>query len=187
MRAYTTIISRLRAAAGVAAVALIPLVGACNAKDSLLEATDPDLIPPAAANSAEGALALYNGALGRLKTISTGTGGEGSSWLFGGLLADEGSTSSTFTQNDETDQRSIQISNSTVTTMFRQLARARQSANEAIRLMKTWRETEGGRIAELYLVRAFAEMQMANDYCNGIPLSGQDSTGALIYDTPHPI
>ena len=187
MRAYTTIISRLRAAAAVAAVALIPLAGACNAKDSLLEATDPDLIPPDAANSAEGALALYNGALGRLKTITTGTGGEGSSWLFGGLLADEWSTSSTFVQNDETDQRSIQISNSTVTTMFRQLARARQSANESIRLMKTWRGTEGGRIAELYLVRAFAEMQMANDYCNGIPLSGQDSTGALIFDTPHPI
>jgi hypothetical protein len=187
MRSYTTIISRLRAAAGVAAMALIPLVGACNAKDTLLEAVDPDLIPPEAANSAEGALALYNGALGRLKTITTGTGGEGSSWLFGGLLADEWSTSSTFVQNDETDQRSIQVSNSTVTTMFRNLARARQSANEAIRMMKVWRETEGGRIAELYLVRAFAEMQMANDYCNGIPLSGQDSTGKLIFDTPHPI
>jgi hypothetical protein len=177
----------MRAAAGVAAVALIPLVGACNAKDTLLEAVDPDLIPPDAANSAEGALALYNGALGRLKTITTGTGGEGSTWLFGGLLADEWSTSSTFVQNDETDQRSIQVNNSTVTTMFRNLARARQSANEAIRLMKVWRETEGGRIAEMYLVRAFAEMQMANDYCNGIPLSGQDSTGALIFDTPHPI
>ena len=177
----------MRAAAGVAAVALIPLAGACNAKDSLLEAVDPDLIQPESANSAEGALATYNGALGRLKTITTGTGGEGSTWLFGGLLADEWSTSSTFVQNDETDQRSIQISNSTVTTMFRQLARARQSANEGIRLMKAWRETEGGRIAELYFVRAFAEVQMASDYCNGIPLSGQDSTGKLIYDTPHPV
>jgi hypothetical protein len=33
-------------------------------------------------------------------------------------------------------------------------------------------------------VRAFAEMTMANDYCNGIPLSSQDSTGALIFDVP---
>jgi len=187
MRVYTTIISRVRAAAGVAAVALIPLVGACNAKDTLLEATDPDLIPTSAANSPEGALGLYNGALARLKTISTGTGGEGSTWLFGGLLADEWSTSSTFVQNDETDQRSIMVNNSTVTTMFRNLARARQSANEAIRMMNIWRETEKSRIAEMYFVRAFAEMQMANDFCNGIPLSGQDSTGALIFDTPHPI
>src|SRR4029453_4952680 len=169
MRAYTTIISRVRAAAGVAAVALIPLAGACNAKDNLLEATDPDLIPPEAANSSEGALALYNGALARLKTISTGTGGEGSTWLFGGLLADEWSTSSTFVQNDETDQRSIVVSNSTVTTMFRQLARARTSSTEAIRLMRVCRPTETTRIAELYFVRAYAEMQLANDYCNGIP------------------
>jgi starch-binding outer membrane protein, SusD/RagB family len=185
MRRYNNIASRVRAAVAVAAVAFMPVLGACSdAKDTLLEAVDPDIIPPVAANSAEGALALYFGALGRLKTITSGTGGEGSTWLFGGLLADEWSTSSTFVQNDETDQRSIQTNNGTVTTMFRQLARARTSSNEAIRYMKIWRETETTRIAELYFVRAFAEMQMASDYCNGTPLSSQDSTGALIFDIP---
>jgi starch-binding outer membrane protein, SusD/RagB family len=185
MRRYNIIASRVRAAVAVSAVAFMPVLGACgDVKDTLLEAVDPDIIPPVAANSAEGALALYFGALGRLKTITAGTGGEGSTWLFGGLLADEWSTSSTFVQNDETDQRSIQTNNSTVTTMFRQLARARTSSNEAIRYMKLWRETETTRIAELYFVRAFAEMQMASDYCNGTPLSTQDSTGALIFDIP---
>src|SRR5690349_9162411 len=185
MRAYNNLAARVRAAAGISAVALIPVFGACSdVTDTLLEATDPDIIAPGNANSAEGALALYNGALGRLKTITSGSGGEGSTWLFGGLLADEWSTSSTFVQNDETDQRSIQTNNSTVTTMFRQLARARTSSDEAIRLMRVWREDETTRIAELYFVRAFAEMTMANDYCNGIPLSSQDSTGALIFDVP---
>jgi len=188
MRPYNSIAARVRAAAAVSAVALIPLFGACSdVTDTLLEAVDPDIIAPGNANSAEGALALYNGALGRLKTITGGSGGEGSTWLFGGLLADEWSTSSTFVQNDETDQRTIAINNSTVNTMFRQLARARTSSTEAIRGMKQWRATETTRIAELYFVRAFAEMQLASDYCNGIPLSGQDSTGALIYDTPRPI
>ena len=178
----------MRAAAGVTAATAALVLGACNnVTDTLLEATDPDIIAPGNANSAEGALALYNGTIGRLKTITSGTGGEGSTWLFGGLLADEWSTSSTFVQNDETDQRSIAINNSTVNTMFRQLARARTSATESIRYMRKWRETETTRIAELYFVRAFAEMQMANDYCNGIPLSGQDSTGVLIFDTPHPV
>ena len=187
MRRYYIIAARVRAAVAVSAVALLPVLGACSdVKDTLLEAVDPDIIPPVAANSAEGALALYFGALGRLKTITSGTGGEGSTWLFGGLLADEWSTSSTFVQNDETDQRSIQLNNSTVTTMFRQLARARTSSNEAIRYMYIWRETETTRIAELYFVRAFAEMQMASDYCNGTPLSSQDSTGALIFDIPRP-
>jgi hypothetical protein len=188
MRPYNSIAARVRAAAAVSAVALIPLFGACSdVTDTLLEAVDPDIIAPGNANSAEGALALYNGALGRLKTITSGSGGEGSTWLFGGLLADEWSTSSTFVQNDETDQRSIAINNSTVNTMFRQLARARTSSTEAMRLMRQWRPTETTRLAELYFVRAFAEMQLANDYCNGIPLSGQDSTGVLIYDTPRPV
>jgi hypothetical protein len=185
MRRYNIIAARVRAAVAVSAVAFMPVLGACSdAKDTLLEAVDPDVIPPESANSAEGALALYFGALGRLKTIASGTGGEGSTWLFGGLLADEWSTSSTFVQNDEADQRSIKTNNSTVTTMFRQLARARTSSNEALRLMRVWREDETTRIAELYFVRAFAEMTMASDYCNGIPLSSQDSTGALIFDVP---
>lgn len=187
MIAHTTIAGRVRIAVGVTAVALVPLMGACsNVTDSLLEATDPDIISPGNANSAEGALALYNGAIARLKTITGGSGGEGSSWLFGGLLADEWSTSSTFVQNDETDQRSIQVNNSTVTTMFRQLARARTSATEAMRGIRQYRETETTRLAEMYFVRAFAEMQMANDYCNGIPLSSQDESGAVVYGKPLP-
>jgi len=186
MRLYNTIAARVRVAVGISTVALIPLLGACNATDNLLEAVDPDLIVPENANSAEGALAIYNGAIGRLKTIGPSTAGEGSTWLFGGLLADEWSTSSTFVQNDETDQRTIQINNGTVNTMYRQLARARTSANEGIRGLKQWRPTEATRIAEMYFVRAYAEQQLANDFCNGIPLSGIDSTGTIVYDIPRP-
>ena len=185
MTKLSNVFARVRSAVIVSAVALGPLLGACSdVTDTMLDAVDPDVIPPESTNSAEGATSLYNGALARLKTISSGTGGEGSTWLFGGLLADEWSTSSTFVQNDETDQRRIQTNNSTITGMFRNLARARQSSNEAIRMMQKWREDETTRIAELYFVRAFGEMQMANDFCNGTPLSGQDSTGALIFDIP---
>jgi len=68
--------------------------------------------------------------------------------------------------------------------MFRQLARARTSVRDALYYMRIWRETETTRMAELYFVKAFAEMTMASDFCNGIPLSSQDSSGALIFDTP---
>ena len=188
MRRYNTIAARVRLAVGVSTLAFIPLLGACsNVTDNLLEAVDPDLITPDNANSAEGALALYNGALGRLKTNTGGSGGEGSTWLFGGLLADEWSTSSTFVQNDETDQRSIQINNSTVNGMYRQLARGRTSATEAIRALRQYRPTETTRIAEMYFVRAMSEVQLASDFCNGIPLSGIDSTGTIVYDVPRPV
>jgi hypothetical protein len=185
MRLYKTIAARGRFAVGVSMAALLPLLGACSdVSDELLEATDPDLVSPENAQSAEGALALYNGALGRLRTITAG--GE-STWLFGGLLADEWSTSSTFVQNDETDQRAVLVNNSTVTGQFRALARARQSATEAIRTMKEFREDETTQIAELYFVRAFAQLQMASDFCNGIPLSRMEQDGTITYGAPLPV
>lgn len=181
-------IGRLRTGVGTLVVAVLPLVGAggltaCNAKETLLEAVDPDVIDPKDVNSIEGAQALYIGALGRLRQATGGSTGEGSSWLFGGLLADEWSTSSTFVQNDETDQRSTQTSNSTVEGMFRDLARTRTAATQAIRGMKEFRPTEVAKIAELYFARSFAEMQMANDFCNGIPMT-DGSVEEIAYDTP---
>jgi hypothetical protein len=162
--------------------ALAAGLAACEGTDTLLEAVDPDLINPPDTRSAEGAQAIYFGALNRLRQITGGTGGEGSSWLFGGLLADEWSTSSTFVQNDETDQRNIQINNSTVTGMYRDLARTRTSANQAIALLREFRPDETSRIAEMYFVRGFAEMQLASDFCNGLALS--DGAGEEIIYGP---
>jgi starch-binding outer membrane protein, SusD/RagB family len=160
-------------AIALAAIALAPL-GACST-ETLLESEDPDLIDPAATRSPAGALGLRNGALGRFKNI---TGGSESTWLFGGLLADEWSTSSTFIQNDETDQRRIQLNNSSITGMFRDLARVRTATNQAIAAMKEFNPDSTAMIAELYFARGFAEMQLAQDFCNGIPLS--DGSGEEI-------
>src|SRR5690349_21707643 len=164
MMRYMTTWGRVRRAAGVAAAAVLPVLGgACsNVTDTLLEAQDPDVISPDAANSPEGALALYNGALGRLKTISSSTATEGSTWLFGGLLADEWSTSSTFVQNDETDQRSIQLNNATITTELRALYRVRTDANQAIALLNKYKPTPSSDIGEMYFARGFAELQLAS-------------------------
>jgi hypothetical protein len=162
MNAWSRAGARALAAAGLLAI------GACDITDSLLEAKDPDIINPEDVQNAEGAIALANGALDFFRNT---TGGAESTWLFGGLLADEWSTSSTFVQNDETDQRKIQTNNSTVTTMFRDLARTRLGANLAIRGLKQFSPDPPRRIAEVYFARGFAEMQMAQDFCNGIPLS----------------
>lgn len=157
------------------AVALAGLaVGCSDLSDSLLEATDPDLINPGDTRSPEGAIAVYNGALNRFQAISAG---EISSWLFGGLLADEWSTSSTFVQNDETDQRAIKLNNSVVTDIFSDLSQVRTAANQAIALLEEFQPAMTAQRAEMYLARGFAEMQLASDFCNGIPLS--DGSGAV--------
>ena len=122
----------------VTTLALTAAVGltACDtAKENLLEAINPTIIDPTSVQSAAGATAVRNGALSRLR--SSTADGE-STWLFGGLLVDEWATSSTFVQNDETDQRSIQLNNATIQGDLRALYRVRTRANQAIVLLNKW-------------------------------------------------
>ncbi len=155
---------------------------ACNNSitDSALSVAEPNIIDPTAVSSADGATALKVGALARFRNM---TAGSESSWLFGGLLADEWVTSSTFIQNDEADERSISLNNSTVTGQFRTINQVRTAANQAIAGLRKYKPTSAAEIAEMYLARGFAEMQLAQDFCNGIPLS--DATvNPVVYGSP---
>lgn len=169
-----------RLARSAALVAALFALGACDAKETLLEAKDPDIIDPKDVDSPDGAEALRVGTLARFAEI---TAGNESTWLFGGLLADEWATSSTFVQNDETDERRIKEDNSSITNQLRRLYRVRLSANQAIAALKKYTPSAGANIAEMYFARGFAEMQLASDFCNGIPLSDA-ATDELVYGTP---
>ena len=178
--------ARWRAAAGVAGLGLV-LAACASVTDSLLKADIPDIIPPELTRTAEGALGLANGALDTFRSI---TGGSESTWLFGGLLGDEWSTSSTFPQNDETDQRHVQENNGQVTGMLYRLYRTRIRAGEAITALNKYSPTSRPVIGEMYFAKGFAEMQLAQDFCNGIPVSslvdgvpqpGAAETGAQVF------
>src|SRR5258706_66549 len=130
-------LKNVRAVALTLVVAGAAGIVACDTvKTNLLDAPNPTIIDPSAVQSIAGATAVRNGALSRLRTATAD--GE-SSWMFGGLLADEWATSSTFVQNDETDQRSIQLNNSTVTNELRALYRVRTDANQAIALLNKYK------------------------------------------------
>ena len=175
-----------RTAVGITAFGLA--LSACSSiTDNLLTAETPGIIPPALTQSAEGALGLANGTLDTFRSI---TAGNESTWLFGGLLGDEWSTSSTFPQNDETDQRHIQENNGQVTGMLYRLYRTRIRAAEAITALNKFAPTNRSLIGEMYFAKGFAEMQLAQDFCNGIPISnlvdgvpqaGEPETGAKVF------
>jgi hypothetical protein len=159
----------VRATAWTAGVALSALTLACtDAKENLLTAEDPDLIAPENVNSPDGANALRIGTLGRLRTSTAGSDGN---WLFGGLLADEWGTSSTFVQNDEADQRRVKEDNSAVTGHYRTLNQVRTAANQAVAALVKYAPTPASNIAEMYFARGFAEMQIAESFCNGLVFS----------------
>ncbi len=172
-----------RLARTVAVLGLASTAACSSITDTLLEATDPDLINPGDVKSLEGARAL---AIGTVSRLFAATGGNESTWLFGGLLADEWATSSTFVQNDETDQRRIQENNSQISGMMYRLYRVRTSANQAIAALKEFEPTATTSIAEQYFSRGFVELQLASDFCNGIPLS--DGAGdKIVFGTPLPV
>src|SRR3954471_9629040 len=101
----------------VAVLAGASVVASCDQlKTTLLEAKDPDIIDPSSVQSPAGANAVRAGALNRLRLMTTGSGNAGTegTWLLGGLLVDEWSTTSTFVQNDEADERQTSLSNSSV-------------------------------------------------------------------------
>lgn len=153
---------------GAVTAVLLSLVACQSANDRLLSVTDPDIIPPSDLATADAATALANGAINTFRTI---TGGGESTWMFGGLLTDEWSTSSTFIENDETDQRRVREFNGSVTAMIRQLYRTRTRANSALDALRQYNPNARATTAEMYLARGFAEMQLALDFCNGIPIS----------------
>jgi hypothetical protein len=163
-----------RRALATAAIAAVATIAACNGlRDDLLEAPDPDVIDPSSVQSAAGAASVRLGALARLRLATVGSGNAGTegTWLLGGLLVDEWSTSSTFVQNDEVDERQTSLSNSSVEGSLRAIYRVRTAANQAVGLLNKFKPTPASDIAEMYFARGFAELQLGSDFCNGIPLS----------------
>ena len=116
------------AAMTLSALLLIPVTSCERVRTDLLDAVDPDIIQPSTISSPEAADALRIGTLSRFRGITAG----GEAWLLPGMLADEWKSSNTFSQHNETDQRSVQESNSVLQGVSRGFPRVRTSAREAI-------------------------------------------------------
>lgn len=182
---YRDLGQQLRRSAGaIALLAALPLV-ACNL-DKFLNLTDPDIINPNDLRSPAGAEAERIGALSRLNQATSGgaSGSEGF-FLYGGLLGDEWRSGDTFIQRNESDQRSVATNNANVETAQRILHRARMSAFQAHEALKKYApDAPKWEIGEMYIVEAFTENLLAENLCNGIPLSYVLESGDQILGTP---
>jgi hypothetical protein len=152
--------------------------------DKALEVTDPDVISLENINSPEAAEGLRLGALGRLNAMTSG--GE-SVFHFPGLLADEWRSGDTFVQRDATDQRSVLEDVTVISAMWYDVNRTRTAANQAIRALRqfppplaTAVPLNQSNIALMFWVRGFAETAIAENYCNGTPISEFDLDGSVI-------
>jgi hypothetical protein len=170
-----------RTRSGLLTLATVVL-GACTGfKDQLLEPQQPAVIGPDQVGSASAAEALRVGAIARLRSATAG--GE-STWLLGGLMADEWKSGDTFVQRNDTDQRNVLADNSQVLPAYAALHRARGAAKDAIDAMVVYMaDTASSRIAQMYWVMGFAEMQLSESFCNGTPFGIMDG-GEPNYSNP---
>jgi hypothetical protein len=178
---YKNLGRQLRRSAGAIAVLAVLPLGACNL-DKFLNLTDPDIINPSDLASPAGAEAERIGALSRLNQA---TSGAESFFLYGGLLADEWRSGDTFIQRNETDQRAVATNNANIETALRIVNRARVSAFQAHEALKKYApDAPRAEIAEMYVVEAFAENLLAENFCNGIPLSYVLEGGVQVTGSP---
>lgn len=169
---YTGTVRRMSVICTLVAATLV-----VGCRDTLLGVQHPDIISPSDLNSAGGAEGLRVGAIGRLAYM---TAGDESSWLYGGLLVDEWKSGDTFIQRDQADSRSIDPSNSFVSTAYRDINKARVDAYLALQALKTYEPAPVSNLGQMWFVRGFAEFQAASDFCNGVTFA--DLTGS----TPTP-
>ena len=175
---------RVRRVLAAAAVGVALVSSACgDVKDDLLTAEDPDIIKPEAINTPEAADALRIGAISRLRNMTAGSGQGDSPWMFAGLLTDEWKSGDTFLQRNETDQRTVQDNNGNLNPVYRDVHRARNAAREALNALIEFKPTPASNLGQMYFVMGFAEMQLAEWFCNGQPL-GDASTGTPEYGPP---
>lgn len=162
-------------------------LAACQGND-LLSVEQAGTISASGVNSAAAANALRIGALGSLNVITASstagaTGLANTPWVFTDLYTDVWQASDARSETTGWDLRVVPNTDLDLSTIWTALHTARARASEAAASLKQYRPTPAWGIGQMYWVHALAEMQLAEYFCNGIPLSAAVD-GHLAYGAP---
>jgi hypothetical protein len=163
------------------AVVLASFLVACNV-DTLLDVPDPDVATPESVLSKAALPAVLAGAIGDFM-VAYNSNGDGQISM-AGLFTDELIWAETFPTRFEVDVRSIQNTNSSMETLFRNLHRARISAHRAASGYASLDPQSVAQWAEALNLEATSYIYFGENYCNGVPFSQLDDAGAPVYGGP---
>lgn len=170
----------------VGVIAALPtLINGCDPHNALLSPQQPGVIGPTSVTTPTGAEALRIGALGAFKGWVAGGGVNFANLpMMGDLLTDVWASGDTQSQHNETDQRTVQTSNGVVSSAYTAIQQARGLSLTAIQALRQYvTPAPGAEIAELYFTMGFAELQMSEVFCNGVPF-GSMVDGVPVYTAP---
>lgn len=170
-----------RAASVAIAIATALTIASCKA-DSLLSSDNPDVIDPGALNTAQGAAALYNGAIGDFALSVDGSGLTGPALVEAGAwFTDEARFGGTPPEVKQMDLRAVREEADAWQEMYLDLHRAREAAERAAQALTTF-NAKDPRIGEMYALSGLIHILLAEDYCSGVPFSTTQPT--LTYGQP---
>lgn len=180
----TQTVTLARRATSAVLLATALTVAACKA-DSLLKTDNPDVIDPAALNTAQGATALYNGAIGDFAVAADGSGTDGPGLVEAGAwFTDEARFGGTPPEVKQMDLRAVREEASAWQGMYLDLHHAREGAEKAAKALSTY-NTGGAkdpRVGEMYALSALTYILFGEDYCSGVPFSTTEPS--LTYGQP---
>jgi hypothetical protein len=157
-------------------------LAACSTTE-ILDVEDPDVINPGAVTSPAGADALYAGAIGEFSVAIVGdNGGTEGQILVSGSFGDELINSETFPTRLEYELRAIDVRNGTLTTIFRQLHRARVLLEASVPALKQYSPAPAYKTGEAYALAGYTYVFAGENYCSGVPFS--TAFPAVTYGTP---
>jgi hypothetical protein len=170
----------------LATLAALPVLAVgCDLHNALLSPQQPGVIGPTSVTTPTGAEALRIGALGAFKTWVAGGGVNFANLaMMGDLLTDEWASGDTQSQHNETDERTVQTSNGIVSSAYTAVQQARGFSLTAIQALRQYETPPSpAEVGELYFTLGFAELQMSEVFCNGVPF-GSMVNGVPVYTAP---
>lgn len=176
--------TRMRLALTLAAVLV---ASGCH----VLDVSNPDIVPGGGLNDPNALPTIRAGAIGDFGIAYSGSGAQGSNGttegqvLISGMLGDELINTETFPDRVFVDARQPQPESATLTTIFRNLHRARHSAEGAAAAFRTLSDTTtNGGLSEMLSLAGYTYVFLAENYCSGEPVSTVNADGSFTFGAP---
>ena len=180
-------LGRRAAARACSVLALTLMMSGCDL-DSLLEVTDPDIVPGDLAADPELVGPLGNGALFEFARAYSGTAASNDQpgvVGFSGLLADEVWYASTFPTSREIDSRAVNTDNTELDDFFHRIQRARNAAEVVAGQYAAGEEANTPPHAFMLNLAGFGYIFLSENFCSGVPYGTLDINGRLTYGPGH--
>lgn len=178
-RTHWRTVSRRAATAAVAV-----LLAACSV-DKVLQVPDPDVSTPSAITGKAGLRTLLAAAVGDFQVAFSGTGSGGDEGLVNmtGLLTDEFFFTETYPTRVQVDRRSIDANNSTMSNIYFEVQRARQSTFRAESAYAALAPTDS-LYSEALSLEGYSWILLAEAYCSGVAVTKMDANANIVPGQP---